>query len=184
MAIRNVLSIPHPTLYKVSEKVTTFNDELRTLARDMFDTMYNEQGVGLAAVQIGILKRMLVIDLVDAGFTKGIFINPILLDSSKEMQNDEEGCLSVPGISSLLSRPMWVKVQYQTLSGDTKIIEGEKIMARALLHEMDHLDGKVFVDLLEPSNRQLVECDIQNLIDGKPLQNPKTPKYRRNAELS
>ena len=95
MAIREVLNIPNPLLYKVSEPVTHFDRELRNLARDMFDTMYAANGVGLAGVQVGVLKRILVIDLADNGFIKGVFINPKVKTHSKEMQHGEEGCLSV-----------------------------------------------------------------------------------------
>ena len=180
MAIRKVLSIPNPTLYKVASPVVNFDSKLRTLVRDMFDTMYHENGVGLAAPQINVLQRVLVIDLADSGFMKGVFINPKILETSKDVQRGEEGCLSVPGLAAMLQRPKWVKVSYQNILGEEEVVEGEMLMARALLHEMDHLDGKVFVDQLEKNIRIAIEDDIQTLMKGEKLLNPKIPKYRRN----
>ena len=178
MAIREVLNIPNPLLYEISEPVTRFDRELRNLARDMFDTMYAANGVGLAGVQVGVLKRILVIDLADNGFIKGVFINPKVKTQSEEMQNGEEGCLSVPGLSANLARPREVTVEYQDLTGNTKEVNAELLMARALLHEMDHLDGKVFVDLLEPDLKTELNDDIERIKQGlKPI-GTKEPKYR------
>lgn len=178
MAIREVLNIPNPLLYEVSEPVTRFDRELRNLARDMFDTMYAANGVGLAGVQVGVLKRILVIDLADNGFIKGVFINPKVKTQSEEMQHGEEGCLSVPGLSANLARPRKVTVEYQDLTGNTKEVNAELLMARALLHEMDHLDGKVFVDLLEPDLKTELNDDIERIKQGlKPI-GTKEPKYR------
>ena len=179
MAIRKVRTIPDPVLNKVSKPIRKFNRALENLVKDMFDTMYDEHGVGLAAVQIGILKRILVIDLEFMNFIKGVFINPELVEYSKEMQDGEEGCLSVPGISVPLNRPKWVKIQYQNTKGKKNMIEAEMLMARALLHEMDHLDGKIFVDLLEPDIRSQIEGDLKKIEKGLPIENPKIPGYRK-----
>ena len=166
-------------LYKVSEPITVFDRDLRNLARDMFDTMYAANGVGLAGVQIGVLKRILVIDLTDNGFVKGIFINPKVTRRSSEIQTGEEGCLSVPGLSANLVRPKTVTVEYQDLTGNKKKIDAEMLMTRALLHEMDHLDGKVFVDLLEPELKTELSEDIDRIKKGlKPLSS-REPDYRR-----
>jgi peptide deformylase len=100
VAVKPVLTIQDERLYKVSDPIKKFDRELRDLVRDMFDSMAAEGGVGLAAVQIGVLKRVLVIDLVEKGFIKGAFINPRLIEASDEMQDGEEGCLSVPGLSA------------------------------------------------------------------------------------
>lgn len=179
MAIRKILTIPNPTLYKVSEPITKFDSSLRPLVRDMFDTMYEAHGVGLAGVQIGVLKRILVIDLEEMGFVKGVFINPEVAKQSEETQDGEEGCLSVPGLAANLVRPKWVKVKYQTLTGEEKFVEGEMLMARALLHEMDHLDGKVFVDQLEPDLKLELKDDIEAIKQGKEPSSAKVPEYRR-----
>lgn len=167
MPIKKVLTIPNSILYKRSKEVTKFDRSLRNLVRDLFDSMYAAAGVGLASVQIGVLKRVLVIDLMDDGMHKGVFVNPHVIETSEEMQNGNEGCLSVPGLSLPLQRPKRVKVGYQDLNGKEHVIEAEDLMARALLHEMDHLDGKVFVDLLEPDIRQQAEPDIKLIEMGK-----------------
>lgn len=184
MAVKPVLTIQDERLYKVSEPIKKFDRELRDLVRDMFDSMAHEGGVGLAAVQIGILKRVLVIDLVEKGFIKGAFINPHLVEASEEMQDGEEGCLSVPGLSAELKRPRWVKIGYQDMSGNKKTVEGEMLLARAFLHEMDHLDGKVFVDQLEPKLHKQLAGDIDRIKHGLPIDHPIEPKYRNKKVLS
>ncbi|HRP68206.1 MAG TPA: peptide deformylase [Turneriella sp.] len=178
MAVKRVLTIQDERLYQVSEKITRFDKSLRDLVRDMFDSMAAEGGVGLAAVQIGVLKRVLVIDLIEKGFLKGAFINPHLIEASQEMQDGEEGCLSVPGLSAELKRPRWVKIGYQDLSGNEKTVEGEMLLARAFLHEMDHLDGKVFVDQLEPKLHKQLMGDIDRIKQGLSVKEPHLPKYR------
>jgi peptide deformylase len=182
VAVKPVLTIQDERLYKVSDPVTKFDKGLRDLVRDMFDSMAAEGGVGLAAVQIGILKRVLVIDLVEKGFIKGAFINPRLLEVSKEMQDGEEGCLSVPGLSAELKRPKWVKIGYQDMSGNEKVVEGEMLLARAFLHEMDHLDGKVFVDQLEPGIHKMLAGDVDRIKRGLPVEHPEEPRYRNRKK--
>lgn len=177
MAVRKILTIPHPKLYERCEPVTSYKT-LRPLVRDMFDTMYASSGVGLAGNQIGEMKRILVLDLVNAGFIKGVFINPVVLEQSSEMQYGEEGCLSVPGLAADLERPAWVKIEYNNLSGKLQTIEAEMLLARALLHEIDHLDGKVYVDLLEPSLKTQLKSDIELIKKGKQPKNKKQPQYR------
>lgn len=182
MAVKPILTIRDERLYKVSEPVTQFDKSLRDLVRDMFDSMNAQGGVGLAAVQIGVLKRVLVIDLVEKGFIKGAFVNPRLLEASQELQDGEEGCLSVPGLSAELKRPKWVKIAYQDLSGNEKVVEGEMLLARAFLHEMDHLDGKVFVDQLEPSIHKMLAGDIERIKQGLPAEHPREPHYRKRRK--
>jgi peptide deformylase len=182
VAVKPVLTIQDERLYKVSEPVTKFDKGLRDLVRDMFDSMAAEGGVGLAAVQIGVLKRVLVIDLVEKGFIRGAFINPRLLEASQEMQDGEEGCLSVPGVSAQLKRPKWVKLGYQDMSGNERVVEGEMLLARAFLHEMDHLDGKVFVDQLEPEIHKMLAGDLDRIKRGLPVRNPAEPSYRNRRK--
>lgn len=167
MAVRKVLTIADPRLYQVSEPVVQFDRKLRDLVRDLFDSMYAARGVGLAAVQIGVLKRVLVIDLQEQGYQKGVFVNPELIEEAAEKIKEEEGCLSIPGLSMPLARPVWVKVAYQDITGQRKVIHAERLMARALLHEMDHLDGKVYVDLLEPELRLSIEEDLRLIKSGQ-----------------
>lgn len=182
MAIRPVLTIQDERLYQVSAPVKKFDRDLRGLVRDMFDSMAAEGGVGLAAVQIGVLQRVLVIDLAEKGFIKGAFINPRLLEASEEMQDGEEGCLSVPGLSAELKRPRWVKIGYQDMSGNEKTVEGEMLLARAFLHEMDHLDGKVFVDQLEPAIHKLLAGDVDRIKKGMTVEHPAEPRYRNKRK--
>lgn len=182
MAVREILTIQDERLYQVSQPVKKFDKTLRDLVRDMFESMAEQGGVGLAAVQIGVLKRVLVIDLVEKGFIKGPFINPHVIETSKEMQEGEEGCLSVPGLSAELKRPRWVKIGYQDLSGNEKVVEGEMLLARAFLHEMDHLDGKVFVDQLEPAIHKMLVGDIDRIKHGIPIEHATEPKYRNKRK--
>ncbi len=182
MAVRPILTIQDARLYQVSEPVKKFDKDLRDIVRDMFESMAEQGGVGLAAVQIGGLKRVLVIDLVEKGFIKGAFINPHLIEASDEMQEGEEGCLSVPGLSADLKRPRWVKIGYHDLSGNQKVVEGEMLLARAFLHEMDHLDGKVFVDQLEPKIHKMLAGDIDRIKKGLPVEHEVEPKYRNKRK--
>lgn len=179
MASLQLKTIADPVLYQKSQPVTEFNSELRELVRDMFEIMYKEHGVGLAAVQVGVLKRILIIDLVEAGFIKGVFINPEIITASKETQTGEEGCLSIPGVVTPLCRPKSVEIRYQDIFGETKTIQGKDLMARALLHEMDHLEGKVFIDLLEPAEREKVSTEINLIKSGKTVLEAQKPDYRR-----
>ncbi len=181
MAVRKILSIPDPILYEVSQEVNTFDSELRKLSLDMFETMYQSYGVGLAAVQIGVLKRLMVIDLGEAGFSKEVFVNPKVLFSSKELQDGDEGCLSIPGISASLRRPAKISIEYQNLFGEKKVIDAEALFARAILHEIDHMDGKVFIDLLEPEIYQNVKDSIHELKTYGYVKLPVTPEYRKKV---
>ncbi len=178
MALLTIRVLPDPILYKKSDVVNVFNASLRSLIHDMFTTMYSAHGVGLAAVQVGLLKRVMVIDLEPAGFIKSIFINPEVIEESTEMDNDTEGCLSVPGIVANLARPSWVKIKYQDIMGKEKQLYAKKLMARAVLHEIDHMDGKVFVDSLEPDMRYSIQNDLNDLIKYNKVHNPQTPSYR------
>lgn len=180
MAVKKIITIANPILYKPSETVEKFDSSLRSLIRDMFDTMYEDNGVGLAAVQIGILKRVIVVDLEKAGHIKGAFINPEVVEASDDFDYGEEGCLSVPGVTANLKRPKWVKISYQNAFGEKLEIEGNDFMARALLHEIDHTLGKVFIDALEEKDRQEVEEDIEYIRQGKMPKHYRKPPYRED----
>ena len=142
MAIRNIRISTDEVLRKKCKPVKEITPNLLTLLDDMADTMYDANGVGLAAPQVGILKRVVVIDIGD-GLIE--LINPVILESSGS-QTDDEGCLSVPGKSALVERPNYVKVQAVDREGNDFIIEGEELMARALCHEIDHLEGILYID--------------------------------------
>ena len=174
MAIREILEVPDPVLKQVSTPVETFDDELRTLIADMFDTMYDAPGIGLAAVQVGVPIRALVIDLQpedpDAEpepcdhdghhhthqptiREPRVFINPEILDPSEDVKPYTEGCLSVPEIFAEVERPARCRVRYQDLEGQTHEEEMDDVMAVVIQHEMDHLDGIVFIDHLSRLKR-------------------------------
>ena len=145
MALRQIVKIGEPVLRKKSKVVKEINDRIIELLDDMADTMYEADGVGLAAPQVGILKRVVVIDIGD-GLIE--LINPEIIETEGEYL-DNEGCLSVPGECGDVLRPYGVKVRAQNRFGETVEIEGEELLARAFCHEIDHLDGILFVDKVE-----------------------------------
>lgn len=146
MAIRNVRKIGDPVLNKVCKEVREVNDRIRELIDDMFETMYESEGVGLAAPQVGILKRIVVIDVT--GEDPILLINPEILSIDGE-QTGYEGCLSVPGKTGVVTRPNHVKVKAYNEDMEEFTLEGEELLARAICHELDHLDGKLYVDRVE-----------------------------------
>ena len=146
MAIRNIRISTDEVLRKKCKPVKEITPNLLTLLDDMADTMYEANGVGLAAPQVGILKRVVVID-VGEGLLE--LINPVILETSGS-QIDDEGCLSVPGKYAPVERPYYAKVEAMDRDGNTFIIEGEELMARALCHEIDHLDGILYIDKALP----------------------------------
>jgi peptide deformylase len=146
MAIRTIREIGDPVLNKVSKQVTQMTPRIQDLIDDMFETMYEANGVGLAAPQVGVLKRIVVIDTT--GEDPILLINPRILEESGE-QSGNEGCLSVPGKTGVVTRPNYVKVAAQDEELNDIIIEGEELLARALCHEIEHLDGHLYVEKVE-----------------------------------
>lgn len=144
MAVRNIRLEGDEILRKHSKVVEKIDEKILTLIKDMGETMYKADGVGLAAPQVGILKRIFVIDVYD-GEGLRVFINPEILETSG-MQDGEEGCLSIPGISEEVKRPNYVKVKALNEKGEEFILEAEELLARAICHENDHLDGVLFID--------------------------------------
>lgn len=149
MAIRNVVKMGDPVLNKKAKKVVDFNEKLHTLLDDMADTMYNEDGVGLAAPQVGILRRAVIVD-IGTGLIE--LINPQIIAQEGE-QTDVEGCLSVVDYVAEVTRPNYVKVKAQDRNGKDFEIEGEGLMARAFCHELDHLEGILFVERVEKGDK-------------------------------
>ena len=156
MALRNILTEEDPTLRKVSRPVTKFDDRLHELLDDMAETLEDARGVGLAAPQVGILRRVVV---VDAGEEILELINPEIISQSGE-QTGLEGCLSVPGKYGIVTRPNVVKVRAQDRFGEWYEAEGEELIARAFCHELDHLDGHLYVDKVE---RFLTQEELEEL---------------------
>ena len=146
MAIRTIREIGDPVLNKVSKEVTEVTPRILDLIDDMFETMYETNGVGLAAPQVGILKRIVVIDTT--GEDPILLINPRIVEVDGE-QTGNEGCLSVPGKSGVVTRPNYVKVVAQDENLETFEIEGTELLARAFCHEIDHLDGHLYVEKVE-----------------------------------
>ena len=142
MALRTIREMGDPVLNKVCKEVTEVTERTLQLIDDMFDTMYEANGVGLAAPQVGILKRIVVIDCGDDPI---VLINPKVLEVSGE-QTGQEGCLSVPGKAGIVTRPNYAKVSAYNEEMEEIIVEGEELLARALLHEIDHLDGHLYVE--------------------------------------
>lgn len=149
MALRNIREIGDDILNKKAKKVKEMTERTATLIEDMLETMYEANGVGLAAPQVGILKRIVVIDVSPGEEPEPIIlINPEILETSGE-QTGYEGCLSVPGRSGIVTRPNYAKVKALDINMEEVIIEGEELLARALCHEIDHLDGHLYVEKVE-----------------------------------
>ena len=146
MAIRNIREIGDEVLNKKCKEITEMTPRIRELIEDMLETMYEANGVGLAAPQVGILKRVVVIDVT--GEDPYILINPRIVESSGE-QTGQEGCLSVPGKSGQVTRPNYVKAQALDVNMKPIEIEGTELLARAICHELDHLDGHLYVEKVE-----------------------------------
>ena len=162
--IREIVKYPDPILQRPTEKITEFNEELRTLADDMFESMYKAQGIGLAAPQIGVSKRITVIDLSNKENPedKLILVNPEIV-AREGKQYAEEGCLSLPDIREKVSRAAKVKVRAQNLEGNWFEMEGTELLARAFQHEIDHLDGVLFLWRLSALKRDLILRKIRKL---------------------
>lgn len=155
MALRKIREIGDPILNKTCKEVKEVTDRTKDLIDDMFETMYEAQGVGLAAPQVGILKRIVVIDCGDDPL---LLINPEVLETSGE-QTGQEGCLSVPGKAGIVTRPNYAKVKAYNEDMEEFIVEGEELLARAFLHEIDHLDGHLYVEKVEGDLMDVVPDD-------------------------
>lgn len=158
MSVRKIVLSPDPVLEQPCTEVTVFDKKLAKLLNDMYDTMLEFDGVGLAAPQIGIGKRIAVVDIDDGSGTIEL-INPVLLSADGE-QTGPEGCLSFPGLFGEVSRPYSIKVQAQNRRGKWFTIEAEDFLARAILHEMDHLDGVLFTSKI---SRYLEEDELEGV---------------------
>jgi len=159
MTVRPILIYPEPRLKKVSRAVDVVNDELKKLASDMLDTMYDAPGVGLAAPQVGVLKRLIVLDCVKeegAAPQPMVLFNPKVVWASEEKNVYEEGCLSIPEQYAEVERPAEVAVQWTDMEGAQHEATFDKLWATCVQHEIDHLDGKLFIDYLKPMKRQMI----------------------------
>jgi len=160
MAILNILEYPDPRLRKKAVAVDLVDQSICRIVDDMFETMYNAPGVGLAATQVNIHKRIIVIDVSDEKNTPVCLINPEILDTDGSAEN-EEGCLSVPGIFEIVERPETVKIRALGRNGEAFELETDGLLATCIQHEIDHLDGKVFVDYLSNFKQQRIKKKLE-----------------------
>ena len=160
MARLNILEYPDPRLKTVADEVKSFDSELKKLVEDMIETMYSANGIGLAATQVNVHKRLLVLDISEDQDQPRVYINPEILSCSGE-QNHEEGCLSVPGIYASVKRSENVTVKAQDTNGKTFEEQLEGLHAVCVQHEMAHLIGRLFVDYLSPLTRNMVRKKLE-----------------------
>lgn len=161
MSILQILEFPDPRLRKIAEPVTVFDEKLEVLIEDMLETMYEAQGIGLAATQVNVHSRLLVIDVSENRDTPQVFINPEFEILEDELSEYDEGCLSVPGFYETVSRPRAVRISAQDRKGEEFEIDAEGILATCIQHEIDHLDGKLFVDYLSNLKRQRIRSKLE-----------------------
>ena len=157
MAVLKILIFPDQRLRTVAKEVLDINEEVKALCDDLLETMYEGNGIGLSATQVNIHKRILVVDVSEEKNSSMIFINPSVEVLGQEEKTYGEGCLSVPGFFEEVSRPAKVKISALNLDGGKFSIEAEGLLAVAVQHEMDHLDGKIFVDFLSNLKRQRIK---------------------------
>ena len=166
MTIRNILLHPDPRLKKIATPIVDLSDELRVLADDMLATMYEAPGIGLAAPQIGVLERLIVLDCVKEEGAEPrpvAMFNPEITASSDELSVYDEGCLSIPEIYAEVTRPAEVSVRWMGLDGAEHNETFDGLWATCVQHEIDHLNGKLFIDYLKPLKRQMITRKMQKL---------------------
>jgi peptide deformylase len=160
MALLSILHYPDPRLHTVAKKVTVVDERIRQLVRDMAETMYAAPGIGLAATQVDVHERLLIIDISDDRKALQTFINPEIVEATGQAEN-EEGCLSVPGVYDRVTRAERVIVRALNAEGEPFTLEAEGLLAVCIQHEIDHLDGKVFVDYLSRLKQQRIAAKMK-----------------------
>lgn len=161
MAILSVLRFPDERLKTKATQVTEVNDNIKTIVNDMFETMYDENGVGLAATQVNIHQQIVVIDVSENKENPIVLINPEIIAKSEETLINEEGCLSVPGCYAKVDRHTQVTVKALDINGEEFTLDGEELLAICIQHELDHLKGVLFVDYLSPLKRQRIKTKLE-----------------------
>ena len=161
MSLLTILRYPDPRLHTVAQPVRVFDQRLQRLVADMAETMYQSQGIGLAATQVDIHEQLILMDLSDSHDQLRVFINPQILWASDVKARYEEGCLSVPGIYDGVERPAQVRVQAFDAQGQVFELEADGLLAVCIQHEMDHLKGRVFVEYLSPLKRNRIKTRLQ-----------------------
>ena len=170
MSIKPLVILPDPLLRQVSKPVESFDTDLRKFSADMLETMYDAPGIGLAAIQVGAPVRMLVIDLAKEDEPKApqVYINPQILWSSEERNIYEEGCLSIPDYYAEVERPKQVRVSYLDIDGKAHEVEADGLLATCLQHEIDHLNGILFIDYISRLKREMVVKKFKKLAKDRP----------------
>ena len=161
MATLKILEFPNPNLRKIAVPVTSFDNDLKCLIDNMFETMYEANGIGLAATQVDVHKRLLVLDVSEERNDPQVFVNPTIDVIESELSDYDEGCLSVPGFYETVSRPKKIKVSAQDKEGSQFEIEADGVLSVCIQHEIDHLDGKLFVDYLSSLKRNRIKDKLQ-----------------------
>ena len=156
MPVRGIRILGDPVLRQKAEPVAAIDDEVRRLVKDMFDTMYEEDGVGLAAPQVGVSHRVIVVDPREQDVKPLGLVNPVIVKSDDETDRGEEGCLSIPGLKDIVERPASIVLEALDVEGKPVRIEAEGLLARVLQHEVDHLDGVLFIDRVSPLKRKML----------------------------
>lgn len=161
MAILQILEFPDQRLRKIAAPVTVFDKDLEILINNMLETMYEAQGIGLAATQVNVHKRLLVLDISENKDSPQVFINPEFEIIQPELNEYDEGCLSVPGFYETVSRPSAILVRALTAEGGALTLEADGLLATCIQHEIDHLDGKLFVDYISALKRQRIRARLE-----------------------
>ena len=161
MATLKILEFPNPNLRKIAVPVTSFDGDLKYLIDNMFETMYEANGIGLAATQVDVHKRLLVLDVSEERDDPKVFVNPTIDVIESDLADYDEGCLSVPGFYETVSRPKKIKVSAQDKEGSQFEIEADGVLSVCIQHEIDHLDGKLFVDYLSSLKRNRIKDKLQ-----------------------
>jgi peptide deformylase len=167
--MRSLVLYGDPVLRRTAKPVTAFDDELRDLVEEMFEIMYAEEGVGLAAPQVGDSRRVFIIEIPEDDESEGVqvvMVNPVVQVKSGSVVA-EEGCLSIPGIREKVERAEALRVTFQDLDGEARELEAEGFLARAIQHEQDHLDGVLFVDRLSPMRRKFLKRQLDEIAAGR-----------------
>lgn len=176
MAELKIEMLGSPVLRRKADEIGEIDDDLRRLIADMFDTMYAAEGIGLAGPQVGVSRQVLVIDLKDDEETRMALINPRVVELAGEVEKEEEGCLSIPGVSALVARRPSVVVEALAETGEPVRIEADGLLGRCLQHEIDHLNGVLFIDHLSALKRSmLVKKYRQLLAEGEEESKDRTP---------
>lgn len=180
MSVLKIEMLGSDVLRRRAAEIDEVDDGLRTLIRDMFDTMYEAEGIGLAGPQVGVERRVVVVDVREEGSTPMALVNPRIVETASETDKADEGCLSIPGVSGVVERSVAVVVEALSETGEPLRIEADGLLARCLQHEIDHLDGVLFVDRLSPLKRNMVLKRYRTLLAEEQKKAQRGPSAARS----